>query len=189
MKWALGAGAALVLAAGTTYVGLGLLRPSPKSMPFEDLEGPAVAATGSLFIESDPPEATLFVDGEPRGTTPMRVDPLSTGSHDVRLELDGHRTHEGTVEIRADRTALVRQTLQPEHAAEEPTASGRLTLTSEPPAQVFLNGEALGETPLRDVEVPAGVLTLELETRDGRRFRRGVVVRADDATSTHIDLR
>lgn len=148
--------------------------------------GPAPVLTGALTVVSDPPGAMLFVDDVERGTTPATVDELTTGSHRVRLVLEGHDSHEGAVEIRAGQTRSVTLVLTPLEAAD--VARGRLTLTSTPNAEVFLRGESLGRTPLSNVEVPAGILALELETADGQRHRRGVVVRADDSTATHLDL-
>ncbi|HJL17999.1 MAG TPA: protein kinase [Sandaracinaceae bacterium LLY-WYZ-13_1] len=178
---------ALAVAGGAVFFGMEYLQPE-ETGPVA--HGPTEVLTGSMIMESEPTGATLFVDGEERGTTPVNVDDLSTGSHRVRLELEGYEPHEGTVEIRASRTAMIEQTLEPAATgAEEPTETGRLTLTSRPSATVYLDGEALGTTPLRDVEVPAGLLALELETPDGERHRRGVMVRADDETSTHVDLR
>jgi serine/threonine-protein kinase len=186
LAWILGGAVALAVVGGGAWLAMDQWSPEPVETTDE---GPAEVLTGSLIMESEPSGATLFVDGEERGTTPVDVEGLTTGSHAVRLELEGHAPHEGTVEIRANRTAMVTQELQPASATEEPTETGRLTLTSQPPARVFLNGEELGRTPLRDVEVPAGLLALELETPDGQRHRRGVMVRADDETSTHLDLR
>jgi serine/threonine-protein kinase len=181
-KWLVIGGAIALLAAGA-YFGRSFLVPAEDA----DTGGPAPVLTGTLSVASEPPGATLFVDDREVGTTPATVPALATGSHRVRLVLAGHHDHEGALEIRANETHAVTQTLAPV-APEGPVAHGRLTLTSRPPAEVFLRGESLGRTPLRDVEVPAGVLPLELETPDGQRHRRGVMVRADDSTSTHLDL-
>ena len=152
-------------------------------------EGPAPILRGTLIVNSTPEGARLFVDGEERGVTPATVPELTTGSHPIRLELAGYQPHEGSVEVRASRTTSVTQPLETVALAEGPTATGRLTLTATPNARVFLAGEEVGRTPLRDLEVPAGLLRLELETADGVRHRRAVMVPADDRASTHLDLR
>ncbi len=191
-----GAGAkyAVLAVVAVLLVGLGVggwyvfLRPPPAPVD----RGPAVPVvhTGTLRIDSAPSGATLTVDGVDRGTTPAVVADLATGSHPVRLVLAGYVTHEGQIEIRADQTTEVSQPLESETPEEEgPMETGTLNLTSAPSGvRVFLNGNELGTTPLRDVRVPAGLIALELELPDGERVRRGVMVAPNDATSTHLDL-
>jgi len=146
---------------------------------------------GALQVDSEPTGAALFIDDEAHGTTPATVEGLSTGTHRLRLELDGYTTHEGPFEIRADETTELSQPLTSEVPAHEQGAfeMGTLTLTSTPEAMVILDGEELGRTPLRDVRVPAGVLRLDFRTDDGETIRRGVLVRPNDSTSSHVDLR
>ncbi len=180
----LGIGAGVLVFAAAAYFGMGYLLPQDADA---GQTGPARVLTGTLVMTSEPPGATLFVDDREIGPTPATVRDLSTGSHRVRLVLEGHQTHEGNVEIRADQTRNVTQALTPEEP-EGPVAMGHLTLTSNPSARVFLRGQLIGQTPLTNVQVPAGLLALELETPDGTRHRRGVMVRAEDTTSSHLDL-
>lgn len=142
--------------------------------------------TGTLSIDSAPSGARVTIDGREAGTTPITVPRLSTGTHRLRFELEGHAPHEGPVEVRADRTTAITQPLRP--IAAGPIERGRLTITSEPRAVVYYDGERLGETPLDRVELPAGVVRLELETPDGMRHVRGAMVRANDSSSVHIEL-
>ncbi len=188
LKWVLGGGIALALIAGGAYFVMEyVLAPAPVVAPAVDVTVPVL--TGSLEMHSEPEGATLFVDDEEIGTTPTSVSSLDTGQHDVRLTLEGHTTHEGTVEIRADRTTTITQPLIPLEVPADDGPTGTLNLTCDPAATVFLGERELGTTPLRNVEVPAGLVALELVTPDGERHRRGVMVRADERTSTHLDLR
>ncbi|MFK7990400.1 MAG: protein kinase [Sandaracinaceae bacterium] len=158
--------------------------------PTDTVEAPAVL-TGILTMASDPAGATLSVDGEPRGETPVTVEGLTTGTHVVTLALEGYAAHEGEVEIRADRTRSILQTLEalPEEGQDEtPTEMGRINLTTSPIVRVFHNDEDLGETPLRNLELPVGTVALDLELPDGSRVRRGVLVPADEVRPTHINV-
>ena len=171
--------------------GVGLYFALPHLLPPEETTveaGPAAELTGTLIVNSEPEGAEVFVDGESRGPTPATVVDLPTGSHVVRLELEGYQPSEGTQEIRADQTRSITQVMEPVAVDEGPVATGRLTLTSTPPATVFHEGEELGRTPLRNIVLPAGLVALELETPDGERHRSGVMVRANDHSSTHLDL-
>ncbi|MGF1464957.1 MAG: protein kinase [Sandaracinaceae bacterium] len=153
----------------------------------EPEEAVAVVLTGSLSVTSDPPGATVWVDGEERGRTPLFVADVPTGSRVVRLERDGYLPHEGEAEVRARRVLDVAVALRP---ADAPVGGpmGRLTLTTEHPGRVFYRGRDLGRTPLNGVELPAGVVRLEVRLDDGRTFERGVLVRAGRATATYLDF-
>ena len=49
----------------------------------------AAARTGTLFVDTRPPGASVIVDGRPAGMTPTRIGALTAGSHTVRIELAG----------------------------------------------------------------------------------------------------
>jgi serine/threonine-protein kinase len=184
LKWVLIGLGAVALVAGGAYVALTQLMPADEGPV---VPGPAPVLTGTLIVDSEPSGATLFVDDQEIGPTPATVPRLATGSHRVRLVLEGHTEHQGDVELRAGQTRRVVQTLTP-LTPDGPAQLGRLSLTSRPRAEVYLGNRHLGSTPLSNLEVPAGVLALELVTPDGERHRRGVMVRAEDTTSTHLDL-
>jgi hypothetical protein len=160
--------------------------PGHHSAPIE--AAPAPILRGALAMSSTPSGATLFVDEREVGTTPITVSSLATGSHRVRLELEDYEPHRGSVEIRAGETHTIEQPLVRRAPPPEPVGTGRITLTTDRPARVLLGDRDLGTTPLRDVELPAGVVRLDFETADGTRHRRGVLVPANDRTSTHVEL-
>jgi hypothetical protein len=76
--------------------------------------------SGGIAITSSPSGAAVAINGVPKGTTPLTVRPLATGSYDLVLTLDGYRDYTATVTIG---TGLVQQscTLVPVTAA--PTAT------------------------------------------------------------------
>jgi hypothetical protein len=69
-------------------------------------------------------------------------------------------------------------------AAAVRRAVGRLTVVTEPRTDVFLDGRALGRTPLLDFEVPAGRYTLRLvDAALGIRHEEPVTVAAGRTTT------
>jgi hypothetical protein len=52
-----------------------------------------------LFIRSDPPGATVVVNGEPAGATPTRVDFMTYGTFELILAAPGHHRLRRTVEV------------------------------------------------------------------------------------------
>ncbi len=156
------------------------------------LTGPAVARekrTGSLRVESEPPGATLWVDGEPAGTTPQRIKRLEAGRHEIRLEYPKHEPYEKEVRIVAGEELTVTAVLTPR--------PGLLTITSAPPgAEISLDGKIQAKTqwsgevaagehrviirlagriPHEEVVTvpPAGEKTVEVELREGTNINVG----------------
>jgi serine/threonine-protein kinase len=47
---------------------------------------------GSVYVNSRPPGARVFLNGKPVGVTPLRLGDVRAGSHTIRMELADHRT-------------------------------------------------------------------------------------------------
>jgi serine/threonine-protein kinase len=78
-------------------------------------EGGETAAgviTGSLFIESRPSAAKVFVDNRSFGTTPVSVPELSPGYHRVRLELGGFASWVTMAEVKVGARTRVSASLE-----------------------------------------------------------------------------
>jgi hypothetical protein len=104
------------------------------------LMGRAPTSNGTLVVESSPPGALVTVDGRDQGTTPISLS-LPPGSHS--LTLAGAATRETTVTI--DPGGRVVQYIE----MPAPPAEGRLYVETAPAgAQVFIDGEARGVSPL-----------------------------------------
>lgn len=74
-------------------------QPPPRSLP-----RPAQRAFGTLSIRVQPGDAIVIVDGErwdrPDGDPRLSVE-LSEGTHQVEVRKDGHKSYEGTAQVRA----------------------------------------------------------------------------------------
>jgi hypothetical protein len=72
-----------------------LRRPAAPPQPEVSPTPPSARASGgvgSIYVDSRPRGARVFVDGNPVGVTPLRLGDVRAGSHTVRLELADHRT-------------------------------------------------------------------------------------------------
>jgi Protein kinase domain/PEGA domain len=67
---------------------------------------------GSLYIDSRPRGARVFVDGKPMGVTPVSVPDLRSGSHVVRMELPDHRPWTTSARVRAGEQERVSGSLE-----------------------------------------------------------------------------
>lgn len=71
------------------------------------------ARVGRIRIESTPPGATVWLDGGERGRTPLALDDLPTGRHELRLTAPRYEPHTQEVVVEVDRLTTVAVKLQP----------------------------------------------------------------------------
>lgn len=130
---------------------------------------PLVVAPTAQFTSS-PPGATVSVDGRPRGTTPLSLERLPTGVHEVVVALDRRQPHSERLELKAGQSATLQVELKPVPA--------RLHVTSEPSgASVALDGRPRGRTPLALESLTPGsvrvVVSLDGYTADTQQVALG----------------
>jgi tetratricopeptide (TPR) repeat protein len=172
----------------------------------EAIQVELVRTSASAFFISQPPGVEIWVDDELKTTTggvlaPDRFDQarargldpakasgrtevanLSLGSHRVELRKKCYETVKTTIELPEAQDYEI----PPSHL-EESLAS--LQLRSEPPgARIFLDGEAMGQTP-RDIEgVCSGRHRLEVKHVSGK-FIQDVVLGKDESLSLDCPIR
>ena len=71
------------------------------------------SAAGTLSVASEPAAATVYVDGELRGETPLSLEGLSPGDHRVKLVKEGYLENSRVLSLKTDRPASVEVTLTP----------------------------------------------------------------------------
>ena len=72
-----------------------------------------LVANGTLFVDSRPTGASVFVDGELVGVTPLIVQELIVGSHEVRIVGDGYRPWLSTIQVEDGQRSRVAASLEP----------------------------------------------------------------------------
>jgi len=70
-------------------------------------------ATVPLVVESRPPGAVVFLDDRRLGVTPFRSSAVPTGSHALRIELDGYRRWTSVVNFTSGDANRVTASLEP----------------------------------------------------------------------------
>jgi hypothetical protein len=63
-------------------------------------------------VDTRPPGAQVFVDGQPSGTTPALVSNVAPGQHTVRIERDGYQAWSSSVDVRAGAQTRVTASLE-----------------------------------------------------------------------------
>ena len=122
------------------------------------LGGPPVG--GSADIRTSPPGASVFVDGEFRGVSPVTIDRLTPETHALRIEKGGFEPLVTSLVVRGEHS---------ERSFElSPAPRGALEVTSVPAgAEVSFDGRFRGVTPLKleDLRTGAHAVTVEKANR------------------------
>jgi len=74
---------------------------------------------GSLRIQSSPSQATVMVNGEEKGVTPLVVEGLSPGEYTVTVSKTGYRAVNRTAAVSAGQEKFIYVTLSPETPGSE----------------------------------------------------------------------
>lgn len=143
------------------------------------LSGSGEFASGWLAVES-PITAQITEDGTLLGTTDIPRLMVPAGRHELVLTNAalGFRAQR-TVQITAGRTTSL--------ALEVPR--GTLHVNALPWAEVWIDGQSAGETPLGNVSLPIGTHQLVFRHPELGEQRKSVVVTAGAPTRVGVDLR
>jgi formylglycine-generating enzyme required for sulfatase activity len=94
---------------------------------------------GLLRVISEPSGATVTVDAEFRGSTPLEVAVAPDVAHEVRVSLAGHATYSNEISVAAAQRIEVR--------ANPEVLTGEVVIASRPPgAEVLIDGASRGTT-------------------------------------------
>jgi len=105
---------------------------------------------GLLTVDSLPSGAEVYVDGKLVGTTPLENYRIPVGIHEVVVKKSAYVPAAYAVQIKANELKTLNVVLVP--------ATGRLTVNSNPSgAEVYIDGEKAGTTPLRNYTILEGI--------------------------------
>ena len=152
---------------------------------------PAPSASGSVFIDSTPPGASIQMgDRAGAGVTPLEIGMVAPGTYDLRLTREGYEEWSGQVEVTAGQRAAITAELERRQRERPPAAApGQLSVNTQPWSKVYLGSRLLGTTPIGRVSVPSGNQRLRLVDRDGNEHRRTVRVPPGGHVTQSFNLR
>ncbi len=115
-----------------------------------------VPLASTLFIDSTPPGATVFIDGEKVGTTPLETQILP-GERTLRLELGSHLPSEFAQNVPVRGEVRVARTLE--------KVPARLVVTARPEgAEIWVDGKSVGKDKVdQGIEPGTHAIRLSLE--------------------------
>ena len=121
---------------------------------------------GSLQIISDPPGATVRLDGIDKGKTPLDIARVTPGSRRLRISLAGFASVTRKAEVVSNQKTEIRVEL-----------GGLLYILSMPDgAQVYIDEKYAGLTPLRTERISSGSHQLRLAVEKHKDRRSAVIV-------------
>ena len=116
------------------------------------------SSVGYLTIDSEPSEAdvTITETGASLGSTPIREIALDPGTYTLRFEMEDYEVEDRTIPVSLAGT--------PALTIELVRKAGHISVETTPHnANVYLDGEHRGKTPMMLRDVPTGTYTLRLE--------------------------
>jgi hypothetical protein len=152
----------LRLAGYEDYTGVVTIQQSKVTTLDVTLTVESQAKDGDIVVQSNPPGASVFLDGTFMGTTekanPLDLTGVATGSHTLVINLENYNAYSTVIEVTAGKVSRVTAELIP---VSQPTQSGIIQIASSPAsANVFLDDIYTGITPLTLPSVNAGTHTL-----------------------------
>jgi hypothetical protein len=170
----------------------------PRVIPLQITSGAQVSqylefaespTTGMLVVHSQPTGANVTVDGVARGVTPLTVEGLTTGDHEVILQ-GANGTSRHTVKVLAGTTAsLVAPATPAVPAATDGPVSGWISVKAPFLIEIREDGNLIGTTETDRLMLAAGRHVLEFVNQTvGYRQSRTVHVPPGKVASVNIEL-
>ena len=138
-------------------------------------------STGSLMVESNPPNAIIFVDGKEIGHTPEIIMSSAKGTHAIEVRLEGYDIWKKTLDIEPGEEKSVTAVLQ--------IKSGTLIINSKPSGgTIILDGEEKGTTPGNLKGLKTGAHQIEVKMDGYGAWSESVEINADRENKLTAEL-
>jgi eukaryotic-like serine/threonine-protein kinase len=138
------------------------------------------AAAGIFSVDSDPPGATVILNGKTYGTTPFRENTLAAGTYKMTLRMKGYRDLNESVKLSAKEDLRLSKKLNP---------AGSLQVNSDPPgAEVQINNKSVGKTPWSSDQQSPGQLTLTVSKPGYKTHSEKIEITTEKTASVNAKL-
>ena len=151
---------------------------------------PGAPAAGWLLVRSEPPGATVTVDGVDRGLTPLALSDMPFDTYRVEVSREGFRSEATQLALTPAATVGSIQ-IELQQGTDPPPAPvvGALLVESRPPgATVVIDGRDAGTTPTVVSDVAAGTRSLRIELDGYQPWETSVDVPASDQVRVGASL-
>lgn len=142
----------------------------------------APAGAAEVAIRSEPAMASVFWDGQYQGATPLTLSAAPRGRHGLKLTRCGYRNWVRLVTVDGAKVGV--------DAKLTATAFGALTIESVPDeANVSVNGELQGRTPLTIEHLAVGTVQVRVEKEEHLPARQEAIISAGRTTALKLTLK
>lgn len=137
--------------------------------------------TGTLEIITMPEGATVYINDEEIGETPLKLN-LEIGKYKIRLSLDGYKDYSTDITIEENKVSKI------EIKLEEVKKEGTLNVKSTPSANVYINGKFIGTTPLK-VNLPEGEYFVLITLEGYEKYEKVVKIYSEREELIEVNLK
>ena len=152
--------------------GAGLLMLIAVVSAFFYFRGGGGVANGTLSVNTTPPGISVFIDGAPRGVTPLGLE-LPPGKYVVELRTDAERRR---IPITLAAGGQASYNFEFARTSQQAQATGELLVRTEPiGAGVTVDGKYVGRSPVSVPDLAPGAHTVVMQ-RDGDTQTQRVII-------------
>jgi hypothetical protein len=137
----------------------------------------AAADLGTLWLDCRP-EAQVYLDGNPAGMTPLEIHPVLSGDHKVSFTAYGVEKA-FTLQVRPKAKTSFVCTLE----------GAELSVESDPRAEITLDDNPMGETPLIAKNLPVGPRRITAQLPGYESQTKIVILRGDLPKELYFKLK
>jgi len=147
---------------------------------------PLPAGYGLLIIDSRPPGASVYLNNDAKGITPLKAA-FPADSYKLKIALNDYREIAEDVQVNEGKTLARKYPL--DRLIAQPPEFGGIDISSSPPgASVYLNGEPKGNTPTGKINVRPGPYRLKITLADHKDVFDDIQVDKDMTSSKQYAL-
>ena len=163
--------------------------PTPPPPPVSTPTPPPPVLQADLTVSSEPPGATIVLDGNASFKAPHTFKDLAAGQHRLTASLDGYLPGEQDLQFSGTASSEVVLKLQPT-PSPTPEPMGSLTVGVNPAgASILLDGLPPDQPPGTFSKIPFGTHKLTVTLEDYETFYQELQIGSTDALSKSVELK
>jgi TolB-like protein len=141
-----------------------------------------IAKPGSMNIYSEPSGAKIYLDNAYVGETPMSLEKVAEGEHEIRLIKLNYKIWTSKVVVRSFKPTDVKTTLE--------VSPGILTVNSDPVgADIFVKGKFIAKTPYTLGNITPGEVVVRVEKEGFYEWTTSALIEPNDHKVLDIVLK